>query len=89
MYCNGSIFNETDFRVNDTGHLQIIESLISRIMYLPLFESITPVTYSKSSKFLPIQIDISERPFQVVFLYEGSIRCSGGRQKYLDFRCLL
>ena len=29
--------------VNDTGHLQIIESLISRIRYLSLFESITPV----------------------------------------------
>ena len=33
--------------------------------------------YSKSSKFLPVQIDISERPFQVVFLYDGSFRCSG------------
>ena len=35
------------------------------------------VIHSESSKFLPIQIDISERPFQVVFLYDGPIRCSG------------
>ena len=35
------------------------------------------VIHSKSSKFLPIQVDISERPFQIVFLYYGSLRCGG------------
>ena len=45
--------------------------------FLSQFNIKTHHTYSKSSKFLPIQIDIGERPFQVVFLYDGSIRCSG------------